>query len=209
MAIKLTKGQTISLEKDKNDLSSITLGLGWKVRKKAGLLGGLFGGKQAEYDLDAIAFMLDANDKLTRWGNDKLVGGDIVFYNSLEHPSRTVIHKGDNRTGGDGAKDDETILVHLNSVPQVYHRILFLVSIYKGIERKQHFGMVDDAYIRAIDAKGAEIARYALSNEPSYQGACTMVFGEVYRHGGGWKFRAIGDAHPFDSFVHLLKKHVP
>ena len=105
MAINLTKGQTIDLRKDTNDLDQITIGLGWKVReKKKGFLGGIFGGKdEAEFDLDAVAFLLNDKNLVDNLGTDKLVGGDIVFFNSRQHPSGTVIHSGDNRTGGTGA----------------------------------------------------------------------------------------------------------
>lgn len=211
MAINLTKGQTINLNKDEHDLSSITIGLGWKIaEKKSSFLGGLFGGgKQENIDLDAIAFLLDKNDKVKTLGNDKLVGGDIVFFNSLRHPTGTVYHSGDNRVGGSGANDDEQIVVELNSIQEPYCKIVFMVCIYQGQEKSQHFGMVESAYIRAVDANGNEIARYALNVDPSYAGRCTMVFGEVYRKDSGWKFRAIGEAHPFDSFVPLLKQHMP
>lgn len=210
MAINLTKGQTINLSKDEHDLSSMTIGLGWKIaQKKSGFLGGLFGSKPEDLDLDAIAFLLDKNDKITQMGSDQLRGGDVVFFNSLQHPTGHVIHSGDNRVGGSGANDDEQIVVKLNSIQEPYQKILFMVCIYQGQEKKQHFGMVESAYIRAVDAKGKEIARYALNADPSYAGRCTMVFGEVYRKDSGWKFRAIGEAHPFDSFVPLLKQHIP
>lgn len=210
MAINLAKGQSINLNKDEHDLSSITIGLGWKIQhQKPGFLGGLFGSKQEDYDLDAIAFLLDQNDRVITVGNERLVGGDVVFFNNRQHPSGAVSHSGDNRVGGDGATDDEQIVVKPNSLSSSYHKILFLVSIYKGQEKQQHFGNVNSAYMRAIDAKGKEIARYSLSADPSYSGRCTMVFGEVYRKDAGWKFRAIGDAHPFDSFTPLLKQHLP
>lgn len=211
MAINLTKGQTIELRKDAHDLDKITIGLGWKMReKKSGMLSGLFGKKvEAEFDLDAIAFLLDEHDKLSNRGDSKLVGGDVIFFNSRHHPSGTVTLSGDNRTGGTGEADDEQIVVHLNSVPAKFHRILFLVSIYQGTKLGQHFGQVESAYIRAVDGKGKEIARYSLCSAPAYDGQCTMVFGEVYRRKDGWKFRALGDAHPYDSFVYLLKEHLP
>ena len=212
MAINLKKGQTIDLRKDTNDLTQISIGLGWKIREKpkAGFLGGLFGKKdEAEFDLDAVAFLLNEHNQVTSLGNQQLQGGDVVFFNSLKHPSGTVYHSGDNRVGGSGANDDEQIVVRLNTVPSQYHRVLFLVCIYKGQEKQQHFGQVASAYMRAIDAKGKEMARYELSSDPAYEGCCTMVFGEVYRRNDGWKFRAIGEAHPFDSFVHLLKEHLP
>lgn len=211
MAINLTKGQTIDLRKDANDLDQITIGLGWKVReKKKGFLSGIFGAKDdVEFDLDAIAFLLDENDKVRNLGGQKLVGGDIVFFNSRQHPSGLVIHSGDNRIGGTGANDDEQIVVKLNAIPAQYQRILFLVCIYQGIKLGQHFGQVESAYIRAVDGKGKEMARFSLSSEAAYDGKCTMVFGEVYRRNDSWKFRAIGDAFPYDSFVHLLKDHLP
>jgi stress response protein SCP2 len=132
-----------------------------------------------------------------------------VFFNSKTHPSGCVTHSGDERKGGTGADDDEQIVVRLNALPANYHSILFVVCIYKGIEQKQHFGQVESAYIRAVDGKGKEMARYSLSSEAAYNGQCTMVFGEVYRRDGGWKFRALGDAHPYDSFVYLLKSYIP
>jgi tellurium resistance protein TerD len=214
MAINLVKGQAINLSKEEYDLSSLTIGLGWKVRTPPakGFFGGLFGGNASEeedYDLDAIAFLLDENSKVKTLGDKNLLGGDVVFFNSPQHPSGDVVHSGDNRVGGTGAQDDEQIQVRLASLDRRYHRILFLVSIYKGQERGQHFGMVQDAYIRAIDANGHEIARYSLSHDSNYADRCTVVFGEVYRRDAGWRFRAIGDGYPFDSFVHLLKQHVP
>jgi len=211
MAINLSKGQTINLNKDENDLSSMTIGLGWKiVQKKGGLLGGIFGGgKKEDIDLDAIAFLLDKNDKVTTLGNDHLQGGDVVFFNSLQHPTGTVTHSGDNRIGGSGANDDEQIVLKLNSIPELYHKIIFMVCIYEGIKKSQHFGMVESAYIRAVDAKGKEIARYSFGADADSRGCCMMVFGEVYRKDGGWKFRALGDAHPLDSFIPLLKQHLP
>ena len=210
MAINLTKGQTINLNKSEHDLSSMTIGLGWKIqKKKGGFLSSVFGSQEQDLDLDAIAFMLDANDKVTTLGDDRLIGGDVIFFNSLRHPTGHVYHSGDNRVGGDGAQDDEQIVVKLNSIGDRYSKILFLVCIYQGQEKKQHFGLVESAYIRALDAKGKEIARYSLSADSSYTGNCTMVFGEVYRHEAGWKFRALGDAKPADSFIPLLRQYVP
>ena len=206
MAINLRKGQTINLRKEENDLSKIVIGLGWKIKKKGGLMG-VFGGKEKEYDLDAIALLLDTNDKVRNIG-DKLVDSDVIFYHNLRHSTGLVYHSGDNRTGGSGDSDDEQIVVHLSSLPETYNRILFVVTIYQGIANKQHFGMVENAYIRAVDAAGKEMARYPLDSDPSNQEKCTMVFGDVHREGGGWKFRAMGDAYPSDSFVEIVSKHM-
>ncbi len=221
MAINLVKGQTIDLRKndkgDSYDLSTVTIGLGWDVRKKpSGLFGGLLGGgKQEEYDLDAIAFLLDSNDKVSNLGrtvqnnngqNIGLYEGDIVFFNSMKHPSGHIWLTGDNRTGaGDG--DDEQIIVKLDSLESKYQKILFVVAIYQGKQNNQHFGMVENAFIRAVDKKGKEIVKFSLSGDSTYNGMCSMVFAEVYRKDGSWKFRAVGDPYHYDSFVEILKKY--
>jgi len=222
MAINLVKGQTIDLRKnDKGesfDLSSVTMGLGWDVRQKSGggFLGKLFGGgKGEEYDLDAIAFLLDSNDKVVNLGRTvkntsgrqvALYEGDIIFFNSMKHPSGHIWLTGDNRTGaGDG--DDEQIIVKLDSLDLKYQKILFVVSIYQGSSNNQHFSMVENAFIRAVDAKGKEITRFSLSGDATLNGMCTMVFAEVYRKDDGWKFRAIGEPHQTDTFIEILKKY--
>ncbi|TZF83901.1 TerD family protein [Pedobacter sp. BS3] len=221
MAINLQKGQTIDLRKnDKGesvyDLSQVTIGLGWDVRQKqSGFLGKLFGGKEEEYDLDAIAFLLDSNGKVANLGrtvqtqNGRHVGlyeGDVIFFNSMKHPSGHIWLTGDNRTGaGDG--DDEQIIVKLDQLDQRYQKILFVVSIYQGREKNQHFGMVENAFIRAVDARGKEIAKYSLSGDATMNGKCSMVFSEVYRHNGEWKFRAIGEPYNTDNFVDILKNY--
>lgn len=221
MAISLVKGQTIDLRKnDKGesyDLSSVTIGLGWDVRKKSSsFLGGLLGGgKQDEYDLDAVAFLLDSNDKVADLGktiqksNGQKVGlfeGDVIYFNSMKHPSGHIWLTGDNRTGaGDG--DDEQIIVKLDSLDNKYNKIVFIVAIYQGKQNNQHFGMIDNAFIRAVDNKGKEIAKFSLSGDSTYNGMCSMVFAEVYRKDSSWKFRAIGDPYQYDSFVEILKKY--
>jgi len=223
MAINLQKGQTIDLRKnDKGesiyDLSTVTMGLGWDVRKKeTGFLGKLFGGiKVEEYDLDAIAFLLDDNGKVANIGrsvtasNGKqimLYEGDVVFFNSMKHPSGHIWLTGDNRTGaGDG--DDEQIIVKLDSLDSKYQKILFVVSIYQGRKNNQHFGMVENAFIRAVDSKGKEITKFSLSGDATMNGMCSVVFAEAYRKDGNWKFRAIGEAYPTYNFVYILKKYI-
>jgi tellurium resistance protein TerD len=228
MAINLQKGQTIDLRKNdaggagaEFDLSQVTIGLGWDVRKQSGgggFLSKMFGGgkKEDDYDLDAVAFLLDANDKVANLGrtvqaqNGQQIGlyeGDVIFFNSPRHPSGQIWSTGDNRTGaGDG--DDEQIVVRLNTLDQQYQKILFMVAIYQGRQKNQHFGMIDNAYIRAVDARGKEIARFNLSGDASYNGMCSMIFAEVYRKDNTWKFRALGDPRPADSFVEVLKQYV-
>ncbi|ACU58663.1 TerD family protein [Chitinophaga pinensis] len=221
MAINLVKGQTIDLRKnDKGesfDLSTVTIGLGWDVRKKSGgFFGKLLGGKEEEFDLDAIAFLLDKNGKVADLGktvqtndgrNLSLYQGDVIFFNSQRHPSGNIWLTGDNRTGaGDG--DDEQIIVKLDSLDAKYEKILFIVSVYQGRQRNQHFGGIENAFIRAVDNSGKEIAKFNLSGDASYNNMCSLVFAEVYRNNGTWKFRALGDPQPADSFVEILRNYV-
>ena len=250
--INLSKGQTIDLRKNSKgesvyDLSQITVGLGWDVREeKKGFLGKLFGGdKEEDFDLDAIAFLLDSNGLVNNLGRDLqfsngnkvgLHGGDIIFFNSMTYPSGSgtsqmlypegstksaiqqkvkqllsngelIVHTGDNLTG-EGEGDDEQIIVKLNSLPNKIEKILFLVCIYQGQTRNQHFGQVDNAFIRACDANGKEIARYSLSNSAEFNGMRSMTFGEMYRYNGEWKFRAIGNPESTDNFVQILKRYI-
>lgn len=217
MAINLSKGQTINLDKNVNDLSMVTIGLGWKVRqKKKGFFGKMFGAEEAEFDLDAMAFLLDDQDKVKNFGYERDLGGgrkiglvdsDVIFFNNLRHPSGKIWHTGDDLTGGTGG-DDERIIVKLNELPAQYTKIVFLVVIYQGRTKNQHFGLIDNAFILALDAKGKEIARYSLSEDASYENQCSMIFGEVYRKDGEWKFRATGNAYYADSFVEILKQYV-
>jgi tellurium resistance protein TerD len=135
-----------------------------------------------------------------------LYEGDIIYFNSLKHPSGHIWLTGDNRSGeGDG--DDEQIIVKLDSLDQRYQKILFLVTIYQGRQNNQHFGLVENAFIRAVDAKGKEIAKFNLSGDASLNGMCSMVFAEAYRKGDEWKFRALGEPKYTDNFVDILKSY--
>ncbi|MEG4939309.1 TerD family protein [Microcoleus sp. F4-D5] len=184
MAINLTKGQSIVLSKSEYDLSRLTMGLGWDVAKAKKSIFGRSSG--ANFDLDSYALLLGDNGKIKNYKED------VIYYSHLESKDKTVVHSGDNLTG-EGEGDDEQILVKLNSLPAQYHKIILGVNIYDGKERKQHFGMVENAFVRAVDAAGKEIARYRLSNDPSYEGKLNMLMGEVYREGGEWKFKALGN----------------
>ena len=225
MAINLQKGQTIDLKKndggDGFDLSSVTIGLGWDMKEaksSGGFFGKLLGGggkKGEDYDLDAIAFLLDANDKVANMGRTVQAQGgrqvmlfesDVIYFNSKKHPSGHIWLTGDNLTGA-GEGDDEQIIVKLDALDQRYKKIVFIVTIYMGQQKGQHFGMVENAFIRAVDGRGKEIARYTMSGDPTYNGMCGMVFAEVYRKDGAWKFRALGDVKPADSFLEILKQY--
>ena len=211
MAVSLKKGYGVSLKKNENDLSKVTIGLGWDIQeKKKGFLGGMFSSKEEEYDLDVVAFLCGADDKVQNLGHDSsgnatLINGDIVFFNNMRHNSGQIWLTGDNRTGaGDG--DDEQIIVKLNDLPQQYAKVVFVVQIYKGLENHQSFGMVKNAFIRAVDGKNREMVRFDLSGGVPYENCRSMLFAEMVRETDGWKFNALGTPSPSDSFVEWLKK---
>lgn len=176
MSVSLSKGGNVSLSKEEPNLSRILIGLGWDTRATDG----------TAFDLDASAFLLAAGDRVR---ND----ADFIFYNNLRSSDGSVEHTGDNRTGeGDG--DDESLKVDLTRVPAEVQKIAVTVTIHEGETRRQSFGMVSNAFIRVVnDATGREIARYDLSEDASTETA--MTFGEVYRHNGEWKFRAVGQGY--------------
>ncbi|MRX11911.1 chemical-damaging agent resistance protein C [Pseudoduganella sp. FT25W] len=173
MAISLQKGGNVNLSKEAPGLTKITVGLGWDVRSTDG----------NQFDLDGSAFLLKADGKVR---NDS----DFIFYNNLKSTDQSVLHSGDNRTGaGDG--DDETVTIDLTRVPADVERIAICVTIHEGDARRQNFGQVQKAFIRTVNAgSNAEIARYDLSEDGSTESA--MIFGEVYRNGADWKFKAVG-----------------
>ncbi|MEW5839305.1 MAG: TerD family protein [Pseudomonadota bacterium] len=173
MAISLSKGGNVSLSKEAPGLTTVKLGLGWDVRATDG----------TDFDLDASAFMLKADGKVQS-------DNGFIFYNNKTSSDGSVNHLGDNRTGeGDG--DDEVISVELAKVPAEIEKLAFSVTIHDAAARKQNFGMVAKAYIRCINATDdKEIARFDLSEDGSTETA--MIFGELYRHNGEWKFKAVG-----------------
>lgn len=173
MAISLSKGGNVSLSKTAPGLTNILIGLGWDARSTDG----------AGFDLDASAFLLNPDGKVRS-------DADFIFFNQKESADGSVKHLGDNTTGaGDG--DDEVIKVNLAGVPADVDKISVAVTIHEAEARKQNFGMVSQAFVRVVnEADGTEIVRYDLSEDFSIETA--LVFGEVYRHSGDWKFRAVG-----------------
>lgn len=174
MPVSLKKGQKVSLTKDNPGLNNVVVGLGWDVN--AYDTGGAF-------DLDAAAFCLSDSGKVTK-------SEDFVFYGNLTHPSGAVQHMGDNTTGvGDG--DDEQIKINLSQLPPEITKIAFTVTIYEPEQRRQNFGMVNNAFIRIYnEANGEELLRYDLGEDFSIETAA--VFAELYKNGNEWKFNAIG-----------------
>jgi len=173
MAVSLTKGGNVNLSKEAPGLNKIAVGLGWDARATDG----------AAFDLDASAFLVKMDGKVRS-------DSDFCFYNNKVVGNGAVQHMGDNTTGaGDG--DDESVKVELSTVPADLDKIVFAVTIHEADVRKQNFGQVNHAYIRIINEDGgAEIARYDLSEDASIETA--MIFGEIYRVGADWKFKAVG-----------------
>jgi tellurium resistance protein TerD len=176
MSVSLVKGNNVNLTKQAPGLTAVSVGLGWDVRTTTG----------TEFDLDASAILCtDAGTVVS----DR----DFVFFNNLASANGAVQHTGDNLTG-EGEGDDEVIKVDLTAVPAEAAKIVFPVAIYNGEARKQTFGQVRNAFIRVVDqANGDELARYDLSEDAGTETA--MVFGELYRHGTDWKFRAVGQGY--------------
>ncbi len=179
MPITLSKGENVSLSREDPDLSHLQIGLGWKTRGTDG----------DDFDLDASAFLIDSDGKV-------LSDADFVFYNNLLSVCGSVRHAGDNLTGNEEPSEDaETVMVTLATLPPEVERIAFCVSIHLAEIRQQNFGMVEGAYVRIINQNTQqELARYDLSEDASVETA--MIFGEIYRYGGEWKFRAIGQGFP-------------
>jgi len=184
MGVSLSKGGNVSLTKSNNDaaaaagttappLTDVAVGLGWDLRTTTG----------TDYDLDASAIMCGVDGKVL---SDK----HFVFFNNMKSVDGSVESTGDNKTG-DGDGDDEVIKVNLATVPAEVDKIVFPVTIHEGNTRNQSFGQVRNAFIRVVNtADNTELARYDLSEDASTETA--MIFGELYRNGADWKFRAVG-----------------
>ncbi|MGW9427107.1 TerD family protein [Streptomyces decoyicus] len=176
MGVSLSKGGNVSLTKEAPNLTAVIVGLGWDARTTTG----------TDFDLDASALLANDQGKVA---NDQ----NFVFFNNLKSPDGSVEHTGDNITG-EGEGDDEQIKVNLAAVPAEVSKIVFPVSIYDAETRQQSFGQVRNAFIRVVNqADNNELARYDLSEDASTETA--MVFGELYRNGAEWKFRAIGQGY--------------
>lgn len=200
MGINLVKGQKINLSKDNAGLSKILVGLGWDEagKKSSGILGSLFGSKQASIDCDASVLMLDQNGKLGKKEN-------LIYFGNLKSKDQSVIHQGDNLTG-EGEGDDEQIFVDLNNVPAHISKLVFVVNIYDCVKKRQHFGMIKNAFIRVVNVSGnIELLKYNLSD--NYSDKTALIAGEIYRHGSEWKFNAIGEASNDTSLGQIVNKY--
>lgn len=196
MSVNLQKGQKVELRKSGGGvLRNVMVGLGWDEVQQSR---GFFAPKPQDIDCDASAFICQ---------NGRLYDvADVVYFGNLTHRSGCVRHMGDNLTGA-GEGDDEQIFVNLVSLPNQYDKIVVVVNIYNAAQRKQHFGMIRNAFIRICDADtNQELCKYNLSE--NYNGMTAMVFGELYRYDGSWKFNAIGQATQDNSVGDLAKRFV-
>lgn len=197
MAISLTKGGNINLTKEVPSLTKIGVGLGWEARSTSG----------ADFDLDASAFLLGSNGRVRS-------DADFIFYKQLESTCKSVKHTGDSRTGGDDG-DDESLMVDVSKIPADIEKVVFTVTIYDHAARRQNFGQVAGAFIRIYDQNQSvidpvshesvpkEIARFDLSEEAS--NVTAMIFAELYRYNGEWKFKAVGQG--FDNGLAELARN--
>ncbi|MEE1131183.1 MAG: TerD family protein [Caryophanon sp.] len=177
MVVSLSKGQKVDLTKTNPGLTKVHIGLGWDTNK--------YDGGQ-DFDLDSSVFLLGEDGKVTG-------PADFIFYNNTTGGNGSVVHSGDNLTG-DGAGDDEAVVIALNDVPASVQRITFTVTIHDAEARGQNFGMVSNAFIRVVnEASSEEVIRYDLGEDFSIETA--LVVGELYRHSGEWKFSAIGSGY--------------
>lgn len=196
MSVSLQKGQKVSLSKEHAGLSKMMVGLGWDEAQKA--KGGFFAPKPKPIDCDASALLLK-NGKLC----DK---SDIIYFGNLGHKTGAIQHMGDNLTGA-GEGDDEQILVDLGKIPAEYDRIVIVVNIYQAVQRKQHFGMIQNAFIRLVDQRNnGEMCKYNLTDD--YSGMTAMIFGEIYRHNGEWKFSAVGQGTTDPGLGELANRYI-
>ena len=194
MSVNLQKGQKVDLTKGNSGLKTLVVGLGWDEAPR----GFSLFSKREDIDCDASAFLC-VNGRLASVE-------DVVYFGKLQHRSGCVRHMSDNLTGA-GAGDDEQILVDLANLPAMYDKVVFVVNIYQAMQRMQHFGMIRNAFIRIVDADtNQELCKYNLSE--NYEGMTAMIFGELYRHNGAWKFNAIGQATRDNSVGDLAKRFI-
>ena len=176
MAVNLSKGQRISLEKVAPGLSEAFVGLGWDTNVTD---------TGQDFDIDASVFLLNSSEKL-------ISDNHFIFYNNLASPdpNKSVEHLGDNRTGA-GEGDDEVIKVNLKQIPDDVHKIVMVVTIHEAEQRQQNFGQVQNAFVRVVDAKeNKEVVRYDLTEDFSIETA--LIMAELYRKDGEWRVNAVG-----------------
>lgn len=199
MAISLQKGQVVDLVKKGDKLGDLVVGLGWDPVKPKG--GGFFkklAGAFNQYDLDASVLMLHEGDKFKN-------SNDLIYYGHLQSKCGSIIHQGDNLTGGNKG-DDEQIMIYLNKVPENIKKLLFVVNIYQANQRKQHFGLIKNCFIRVFEKKnGNELVHYKI--DESHTNKTAMIVASVEKINGGWSFSAIGEGTQDNSLSDISSRY--
>ena len=187
MSINMEPGQSVIFEKSDSDFSKVVFGLGWDIREeKNQFIPSFFGKKESfNFDLDAFALLLDDRGKV------QVVPDDLIYYGNLKSGNGHIEHKGDNLTG-QGEGDDEQIEINLSALSERHHQIIVGVNIHKGVERKQDFSRVENAFVRVCDAGDKEVCRFNLTTH-RYKGHTTMFLGNLYKRQNRWKLLALGE----------------
>ena len=187
MAVNLKKGQRINLSSEKNKVNGIIVGLGWDSAKNGG----------SKIDCDAAAIVCGLDQKAF----------DVIYFGKMRNENDSIVYAGDSRTGKDGG-DDENIYINFTKLPQNVGKIVVAVNIYDAGAKRQHFGMIDNAYIRVNNWKtGDELCKYSLTD--NYSGMTGIIVAEILRYGGGWDFMSSGkpirEASRLQSIVRLYQ----
>lgn len=199
MAINLQKGQRVDLTKGNPGLSRILVGLGWDPveNRGGGFLGSLFGGGGgSNIDCDASVIMLSEGDRIRS-------NSDVIYFGNLKSSDGSIQHTGDNLTGHG---DDEQINVDLSRIASNIQKLVFVVNIYDAVKRRQHFGMIRNAFIRIVNPmNNQELIHYNLTDD--YNGKTSLIVGEIYRSGSDWKFAAVGTGTTAASLGEVVRSY--
>lgn len=162
----LQTGQNIPLSTN-GLLKDLLVGFGWKVVQ----------GNGPKTELVPSAIVCDEHDKAISQEH-------LIFFNQMQTPEGSVQYiEGD---------DEEQIEIDLAKIPEKAHKIFFVVYTDPDIRRPGNFGAVRDAYIRVAGRDNADIARYNIEQGGVNNEYTAIIFGELYRYKGAWKFRALG-----------------
>lgn len=210
MAINLSKGQRINLEKGNGEqMTQFCVGVNWgaieHMVEKKGFLG--LGSKTVkeiiDVDLDLSCVMIDNNGNMCDHIYSPLYRQDLLAQfglpaGKLNSNTNALRHTGDDLEGdqgGDDGLDNEIITVDLTLVPDyVEHIYFFLNSV-----GKEDFSQVPYAKIRMFEGTPERVqnvyAEYNVVSESQYAGKKALIMGELYKKDNVWKFNAIGDAY--------------
>ena len=209
MAINLTKGQRINLEKSTGgSLTNFCVGVNWGAIEiqvqKSGFLG--FGSKTAieviDVDLDLSCVMFDDKGNICDHLYSPLYKPELLAKfglppGKLLSNTNALRHTGDDLEGdkgGDDGLDNEIITVDLTKLGSNVTRIFFFLNNVGS----EDFSQIPYAKIRMYEGTPDKVdsvyAEYNVVSESQYSGKKALIMGELYKKGDEWKFNAIGDA---------------